>query len=94
MIDLGESLKLLSLNQQNYSHSAWSIARVVDGDYLRAASVKPTSNANGRLEDGGHDRGKKASNANTVFTSILYGGIENVWLQSSVDPYNPTHSRL
>jgi hypothetical protein len=41
--------------------------------------VKLTSNVNGRLEDGGHDRGKKASkllDATTAFSSIVYGGIE------------------
>ena len=41
--------------------------------------MKPTSNASGKLEDGGHDRGKKASkllDATTAFSSIVYGGIE------------------
>ena len=41
--------------------------------------MKPTSNASGRLEDGGHDRGKKASkllDATTAFSSIVYSGIE------------------
>ena len=39
--------------------------------------MKPTLNASGRLEDGGHDRGKKASkllDATTAFSSIVYGG--------------------
>jgi hypothetical protein len=42
--------------------------------------VKSTSNANGRLEYGGHNRGKKASkvlDATTAFSSIVYGGIEH-----------------
>ncbi len=36
--------------------------------------MKPTSNANGGLEDGGHDQGMKASkllDATTVFSSIV-----------------------
>ena len=67
------------MNQQSYSHGAWSIARRVDSDYLRIASVKPTLNASGRLEDGDHDRGKKASkllDATAAFSSIVYGGTE------------------
>ena len=41
--------------------------------------MKPTSNASGRLEDGGHDRGKKASkllDATTEFSLIVYSRIE------------------
>ena len=41
--------------------------------------MKPTLNASGRHEDGGHDRGKKAFkllDATTEFSSIVYGGIE------------------
>ena len=41
--------------------------------------MKPTLNASGRLEDGGHDQGKKASkllDATTAFSSIVYGGTE------------------
>ena len=37
MITLGKSLRLLVLNKQHYSHSAWFIARAVDGDCLGAA---------------------------------------------------------
>jgi hypothetical protein len=41
--------------------------------------VKPTSNANGRLQDGGHDRSKKASkflDATIAFSWIVHSGIE------------------
>ena len=38
--------------------------------------MKPTLNASGRLEDGGHDRGKKASKLLDAFSSIVYGGTE------------------
>ena len=41
--------------------------------------MKPTLNVSGRLEDGDHDRGKKASkrlDATTAFNSIVYGGTE------------------
>ena len=41
--------------------------------------MKPTTNASGRLEDGGHDQGKKASkllDATTAFSSIVYSGTE------------------
>ena len=41
--------------------------------------MKPTLNVSGKLEDGGHDRGKKASkllDATTAFSSIVYGGTE------------------
>ena len=41
--------------------------------------MKPTLNASGRLEDGGHDRGKmafKLLDATTAFSLIVYGGTE------------------
>ena len=41
--------------------------------------MKPTLIASGRLEDSGHDRGKKASkllDATTAFSSIVYGGTD------------------
>ena len=38
-INSGKSSRLLSLNQQSYSHGAQFIARAVDGDYLRAAAL-------------------------------------------------------
>ena len=38
-INPGKSSRLLLLNQQSYSNSAWFIARAVDGDYLQAAEV-------------------------------------------------------
>ena len=40
MIDPGESLWHLSLNERGYSHGTWFIARVVDGDYLQIVALR------------------------------------------------------
>ena len=58
MMDPGESSRVLSLNQQSYSHGAGSIATAVDGGLpMSGHFVKLISNTNGRAEHAGVDAG-------------------------------------